>query len=125
MSDDRLLLRQIHPSWLQNNRVTSQALKPTPKDSGKLSVYDGDMITAEDAWHHYTEKQRLRSIGVLAVSGCECNSLELPVLADPEPFPEHVVVNFTGISRSQIERKAKTLTKFARMRGWQYQASES
>ena len=37
----RLLHRQVHPSWIQEGRITSQAFSPTPKDLGLLSVYLG------------------------------------------------------------------------------------
>ncbi|OQC41352.1 MAG: hypothetical protein BWX66_00754 [Deltaproteobacteria bacterium ADurb.Bin058] len=45
MNVHTLLLRQIHPDFIQNQRVSSQAFRPTPKDERKLSVYDGDLIT--------------------------------------------------------------------------------
>ena len=47
MTGTTLLLRQIHPSFVQDGRVTSQAFRPTPKDESLLSVYDGDQITPE------------------------------------------------------------------------------
>lgn len=43
MTPDTLLLHQIHPSFIQYGRVTSQAFRPTPKDEGFLSVDDGDI----------------------------------------------------------------------------------
>ena len=43
MTPDTLLLRQIHPSFMQYGRVTSLAFRPTPKDEGFLSVGDGDV----------------------------------------------------------------------------------
>jgi hypothetical protein len=58
MQSDTLLLRQIHPGFIQNGRVTSQAFRPTPKDKKKLSVYDGDKIDPEAAYRHYTEELR-------------------------------------------------------------------
>ena len=53
MTDDTLLLRQIHPSFVQSGRVTSQAFRPTPKDEFLLSVYDGDRIEAQASWRHF------------------------------------------------------------------------
>lgn len=49
MTEATLLLRQIHPTFIQYGRVTSQAFRPTPKDEDQLSVDNGDMITAEEA----------------------------------------------------------------------------
>ena len=42
MTPDTLLLRQIHPGFIQGGRVTSQAFRPTPKDEFLLSVDNGD-----------------------------------------------------------------------------------
>jgi hypothetical protein len=122
MTGATLLLRQINPSWVQAGRVTSQAFKPTPKDKKRLSVYDGDQVTAEDSWRHYTEQLKYSSVGVMAVTVGDCRSLNLPVEPDPEPFPEHVVIRFDDCSNSQIETKAKHLKKSAEERGWLYQA---
>ena len=49
MTGATLLLRQIHPSFIQAGFVTSQAFRPTPKDQSKFSVYDGDLISSEDS----------------------------------------------------------------------------
>ena len=125
MNDDTLLHRQINPSWVQSGRVTRQAFKPSAKDNGRLSVYDGDMMTAEDAWVHYTEELEFVSIGVLAVACHECATLELPVASDPKPFPAHALIDFSGCSNSQVEKKSKRLTVAATDRGWQYQADEN
>ncbi len=125
MNDDMLLHRQINPSWVQSGRVTRQAFKPTAKDNGRLSVYDGDMMTAEAAWTHYTEELEFVSIGVLAAACHKCAALELPVASDPKPFPAHVLIDFGGCSKSQVEKKSKRLTVAATARGWQYQADEN
>lgn len=122
MKIDTLLYRQVHPSWVQLDRVTSQAFKPTPKDRGRLSVYDGDQMSAEESWIHFTGDLEQVSIGVLAVTIGECRSLGLAAEPDPEPFPAHVVIEFAGCSNSEIERKAKQLRSVAAQRGWQYRA---
>jgi hypothetical protein len=120
MNNATLLLRQIHPNFLQNDRVTSQAFRPTPKDEKKLSVYDGDLITPDKSYCHYTEKLRLASTGVMAVSVEECFASELEPFSDPEPFPEHVVIDFSGLSERSIKTKAKILKARAVARGWLY-----
>lgn len=122
MTNETMLHRQVNPSWVQNGRVTSQAFKPTPKDEGLLSVYDGDLVTAEKAWLHFTTVLKFTSAGSLAVTVAECTTNELPVKPDPKPFPEHVVIDFTSFSGNQIEKKAKKLKLLADARGWQYQA---
>jgi hypothetical protein len=121
VNDATLLLRQVNPSWIQQGRVTSQAFKPTPKDDFKLSVYDGDLTSPPDSWKHFTEKLGFRSVGTLAITVAECSSQELPARPDPEPFPEHAVVDFTGLETNQIEKKSKKLNALAAHRGWLYQ----
>ena len=86
MNDETLLLRQVHPGFVRNERVTSQAFTPRPSDGNRLSVYDGDQIEPEAAWRHYTTLQSLESAGVMAVTLAECTALDLPVRSDPEPF---------------------------------------
>ncbi len=68
MTPDTLLLRQIHPSFIQDGRVTSQAFRPTPKDELLLSVDDGDRVGAEASWKRFTANPACKSAGVQAVS---------------------------------------------------------
>lgn len=121
MNTDTLLLRQIHPAFVQHGRVTSQAFRPTPKDQSRLSVYDGDMIEPPAAHIHYTGTLGHVSIGVMAVSVAECTALDLPAIADPEPFPEHAVIDFTSFGKKQVEKKAKQLRAKAEERAWLYE----
>lgn len=114
------LHRQVHPSWVQEGRVTSLAFKPTPKDGDCLSVYDGDQIDAEATWRHYVDILGLNSIGVLAVTVRECENLDLTVAPDPDPFPEHVCIDFRSLTRRETENMAKALSSKARSRGWQF-----
>jgi hypothetical protein len=120
MNSDTLLLRQINPSFVQNGRVTSQAFRPTPKDENKLSVYDGDQITAEASWQHFTSNPLCRSVGVMAVSYAQCMEQTVPVVADGIPFPEHAYFDFSGIKEGEIKKKAKALSVKAQERGWLY-----
>ncbi len=120
MTLDILLLRQVNPGWIREGRITSQAFKPTAKDQKKLSVYDGDRMTAQQAYRHYTQQLRLTSVGVMALTVAECWQQELPVTCDPEPFQEHVVIDFRDCSNADIKTKAKYLTRAAVLRGWQY-----
>jgi hypothetical protein len=122
MNSGTLLHRQVNPSWVQQGRVTSQVFKPTPKDNHRLSVYDGDQVTAFQAWLHYTHELGFASIGVLAVTVAECEALELQVEPDPAPFPAHVVIRFDSLTWSQIEKAAKRLKVAGEARGWQHQA---
>lgn len=121
MNSSTTLIRQIHPSFIQAGRITSQAFRPTPKDEDKLSTYDGDQIDAKSAWKHYTEMLGHTSDGALGVSASECESLELKVVPDPEAFPEHVLIDFSMHGRKQIEKRSKKLKFYAAARGWLFQ----
>ena len=126
MNDDTLLHRQVHPRFVDSQGITtSQAFRPTLKDSNRLSVYDGSLITAEDAWKHYTDELKLRSIGVLSVTVAQCRGLELPVDSDAETFSEHALIDFRGLSRKQIERKANALKAAANARDWQFRPRDT
>lgn len=118
MTPDTLLLRQIHPSFVQDGRVTSQAFRPTPKDEFLLSVDDGDRVTAEASWQRFITSTACKSVGVQAVSQAECAAQELPVIEDGEPHPEHCSVDFTAFDKKAIEKKSKLLRAQAETRGW-------
>ena len=123
MNDGTFLVRQVSPSFVQLGRVTSQAFRPTPKDEGKLSAYDGDKITPEKSWVHYTTQLKHKSVGTLAVTVLECKQEALTASPDPDEFPEHVVIDFSAVTASQAEKKSKKLRAVADARGWQYQAA--
>lgn len=122
MADDKQTLhRQVHPSWVQDGRITSQAFGPTPKDAGLLSVYDGRLIEPEPSFIHYTTVQKLTAIGTVSVTEGEVVATGLPWRPDPEPFPEHAVIDFTGLSSpGKVKAKAQALAEKARQRGWTY-----
>ena len=118
MTPDTLLLRQIHPSFIQDGRVTSQAFRPTPKDEFLLSVDDGDRVTAEASWQRFITNPACKSVGVQAVSQAECTAQELTVIEDGKPHPEHCSVDFTAFDKKAIEKKSKLLRAQAETRDW-------
>lgn len=124
MSEDSdLLHRQVNPAWVQDGRVSSQAFSPTPKDSGLLSVYDGRQITAEASYIHFTTVQKLKAVGTVSVSCNEILSVGLSWRLDPEPYPEHAVIDYTDVSSAaQKKAKSQALAERARQRGWTYEA---
>lgn len=122
MTGETLLLRQIHPSFVQNGFATSQAFRPTPKDKSRLSVYDGDQITVEASFLHYTTVWNLESAGVMAVTQDECAVVGLVATPNPlEDCPQHAVIDFTGLSSRECEKTGKKLKAKAESRGWLYQ----
>ena len=122
MKPETMLLRQVHPSFVQAGRVTSQAFRPTPKDEGKLSAYDGDQIDAPGSWTHYTETLGLPSVGTLGLTVAEFEQEDLVVIPDGVPFAEHVSIDYSAFDRGKIEKKAKRLKKTSVARGWLYEA---
>ncbi len=118
MTPETLLLRQIHPSFIQNGRVTSQAFRPTPKDELLLSVDDGDRTTAEAAWQRFITNPDCKSAGVQAVTHAECASLALAVIEDGNPHPEHCSIDFREMSAGDVKRKGALLRAQAEARGW-------
>ncbi len=125
MNNNTVLLRQIHPGFVQQGRVTSQAFRPTPKDERKLSMYDGDQISAERSFQHYTNTPSCLSAGVLGVTVAECQELDLPTMPDPEPFIEHVLIDYSAFDKKVVEKKAKLLKAKAETRGWLFRDSST
>jgi hypothetical protein len=118
MNDETLLLRQVHPQFMKDDQLTSQAFFPFPKDNGRLSVYDGDQISAEASYRHYTEVLGLQSRGVWAVSGTESTTLGLAHVPDPLPeSPAHAVIDFGQRVEKECRKLAKRLREHAVQRG--------
>jgi len=119
LKDDSLLLRHVHPAWVQNDRPTSQVFKPTAKDGHtELSVYDHELISVDDSLDHYQNVLGNETAGVLAVSVAECVELHLEARSDPAQFKEHAVIDFKDSGPSQIKKKGKKLCLLALNRGW-------
>ena len=123
MTGETLLHRVIKPQWwLQGRAISSQAFRPGPEDDKQMSVYDGDQITAEGAWRHYTnDPTKQAPSGVLAVTTGECGQQDLPVHPDPKTFPEHVLIDFRKFGTNQTKKKSEKLRDAALNRGWQFQ----
>ena len=81
------------------------------------------MITPNNSHIHYVSILRLKSAGVVTITVGECNEISLIVVADPEPYPEHTLIDFRAIkSRGERERKGKYLKVKSEARGWAYRA---
>lgn len=118
---DRLLYRQVHRTWISGDRVTSQAFRPTPKDSRQISVYDGQKVSAESAWSHYSDKLGLESVGVMAVTETACDSESISVVADPrDGHKAHALLDFGSLTQRAVKEAAKSLATKANAYGWCY-----
>jgi len=117
MKDETILLRQGHPSFVENGETTSQAFFPFPKDNGKLSVDDGDLTTPEAAYELYTKLQRLESDGTWGISCEEVTSTGLAYGPDPLPVnPAHALIDFGTRSEKECRKLARKLKAFANAR---------
>lgn len=120
--DNELLLRQVHPNFFKEARITSQAFLPTEKDERKLSVNRNCMISARESFDLHTKEKKLQSAGVWGVSVGEVLMLDpLSIESDPIETPiqdkSHSLINFSKLSsESRIKAVAKQLTAKARDR---------
>ena len=115
---DELLFRQVHPSWKKpDGSTTSQAFKPTRKDSGRLSVDRSSKISAQQSFENH------QSVGVsshvIGVTVGEVSTLGLSSHDDPLPpeKPAHAFIDMVDATRSQIEGFAGRLRDLATERG--------
>lgn len=125
MTEATILLRQVHPSWVQGDTIsqqafTSQTFKPTAKDEGLLSVYHGDKFSPEEAFEHFTTTQGLISKGIVGVSKGECDAIPIGVLEDNDPFDGHCSLDYREMSSNAIKKTAGILKNHAQTRGWLY-----
>lgn len=118
MNPQTLLLRQVHPDFFKDEKLSSQAFFPFPKDKNHLSAYDGDQVSALVAYQHYTTALKFQSIGVWAVNHAECSNEGLSSQPDPLPeSPAHVIIDFAGRSEKECRKLAKKLRDHAQARG--------
>jgi len=122
MNDQTLLLRQVHPHFLPEGELSSQAFYPFPKDHGRLSMYDGDQISAEASYRHYTADLGYSSAGVWGVKCDEVAGVGLASQTDPIPnSPAHALIDFGQCADKACRKLAKKLKEFAIARGCLHQ----
>lgn len=132
MHQDTLLLRQVHPSFVQADKIssqvfsiTSQVFRPTPKDDYKLSVYNGEKYSPKESHAHFTNMNSdFKSYGVVAVTIQECKNEALNCTENNFPFDGHSFIDFEELPNGQIEKKAKKLKNYATERGWLYKQGD-
>lgn len=122
MDSNNKLFRQVHPSFVQGNSVSSQVFssqtfRPTPKDNNKLSVYTETIFTAKESFDHF-QNQGYISAGVVGVTKGECDAENLSVSEDDLPFKGHCSIDYNGLGAGTIKNKAKKLKNYATKRGW-------
>lgn len=116
-----LLHRQVHPTFVCEGRLSSQAFKPSSKDAGQLSVSRGSLAAAKLAYERYIARQRL-SCGVWSVTVDECIQAGVSTYDDPLTDDDaHALIDFASLpSKTQWARVSDKLAAFARTRGCQH-----
>jgi len=121
MNANTFLLRQAHPNFIVGELPTSQVFMPNSEDKGQMSAYDGDQISPEDSYVHYTEVLKKQSKSVWALTKQEADTNGVPGSPDPLPdFPSHAKIDFNGVAENSWRRVAKRLKSLAIARGCQY-----
>jgi hypothetical protein len=131
MEEKTLLHRQIHPTFVVNDIVSTQAFiisskafMPSEKDNDQLSVYNGEKFSPKDSYDHY--RKQYESYGVLSVAIQEATSIDnLAVVEDNIPFDGHAYIDFSKVTtNNQKTKRAGKLRDFATKRGWTYKPKE-
>ena len=122
-----LLWRNVHPIWIDDGQLTSQAFRPTPKDDKRLSTARQQKIAPDEHFREYTEVLSLTSSGVWAISVGEAHQESLRCIYDaesnavPDPCPTgHTSVDFSDHGNGRIRRIGSALRDAAEARGQQH-----
>jgi hypothetical protein len=123
---DEVMLRQVHPNWIQKGDVTSAAFRPSPKDSNELSVDRSALVSAEAAFKNFKARGFV-SEAVFGISVGEFSAESIPCFPAPiEPSendsgnPTHAVANYSVHTKSQQQIVAQRLKLKAIARGKLY-----
>lgn len=147
-----ILYRQVHPQWIEGGRTTSMAFwvnarsawTPNSRDEGLLSVSQGSLIGAEEAYQFHVRKvrpdgKRLESGGVWGVYVSECEEARLIAYDDPVSVnclsqsgdieevedQAHAVINFHKYPRKKYKVPADKLRRHANERGPEFMPTEN
>lgn len=124
---DELIWRNVHPSWIQDGKVSSLAFKPSPKDTGRLSGARQDKVSAEKHYFEFTDALGLTSSGVWAITVGEAQAQNVPCVYDaessskPDPCPTgHTYLDYRAQTGGRIRKIASALRRKAEERGKQH-----
>ena len=131
---DAVMLRQVHPRFFVDGRVSSQVFRPEARDEGLLSVHREAMITAQRAYDNHVQ-DGYGSCGVVAITVAQCSSegigltvLEAPLSKTDQP-PDHrddaahAAIDFRGLGGTTSEKRGRRLANLAWAGGWRYRPS--
>lgn len=123
---DELLWRNVHPSWIDDGKVSSQAFRPTRKDAGRLSTARSSKVSAAQHFEEHTGRG-LQSGGVWAVTVGDASNVSLTCIYDehslelPTPVPTgHTSIDFIGLTDREVRKAGGVLRDRAEDRGRQH-----
>jgi hypothetical protein len=115
-----LLHRNVHPQFILDDRITSQAFLLKKEDLGKLSVQQNSKASAKVAYERYTALG-YESVGVWSVTIAECDEFDLKAYDDPiDKDDSHSIVDLTAYTFKQARKHTDKFSRKARDRGCQY-----
>jgi hypothetical protein len=117
-----VLRRQVHPTFMHNGVVSSQAFRPTPRDSGQLSVRR-ESLSAEAAFRDHCETYGLRSAGTWGINVGEVEEARTRAIDDsakPDTPKAHAYIDFRGLTSSEMKKISRILMNCAHRRGRLY-----
>ena len=108
--------RQIHPSWLvQDGRPNSLLFLPSTKDVGLLSLADGRLRSAEEAWTFHVGLGLTSAgtaslpVGVFHQQSLKVHSDKLVAAEDGHDDDAHAVSDHRALGSGPARRAAKNL----------------
>jgi hypothetical protein len=128
------MLRQVHPRFFVDGRVSSQVFRPEARDDGLLSVHQEALVSAQEA-HANHVADGFGSTGVVSVTVEQCGgaSIELSVVEAPLSTQDdprdrrddaaHAAINFRGLGGTTSEKRGRRLANLAWTSGWRYRPS--
>ena len=119
MSPGTLLYRVVSIAFVHRGSIILQVFQPQRSREQSLHVYNGDRVSAEEAWVDLTRSSGASNgfAGVVGVTVAECDSLSLRV-AESTYDPLRAQIHFPHSNHSETLLKAHTLKEFAQVRGW-------
>lgn len=126
MNPDTPLFRVIKSDVLEQGGVLSSGeFQPKEHEDGRISVYDGDLVTADQVYWNYAKREDMPlPRGVLAITQGQCAELGLKVTATPRYGAighAHVDVDFNGLTENERVRVAEHLGELALGAGWEFE----
>lgn len=117
-----VVYRAVHPDFVQEGRVTSQAYRLSGADGGLLSVRDGRVVSAEEACHRHRAQGR-RAAGVAALQVQDYHGHNVRVFEDPCTVAEdgfdddsHALADLRALSPTAAGRLGKKLVRASTVR---------